>query len=133
MADQPTEHEGQHEGQWEDQWEDQCEDQCEETREETYEEKRQRALDEDFPLLLAKRYSPEAKDEQESACDESIASAPASSPRSHFSFTRLARGVVDSLMPEPLRPQRVLRKRPPPLDLSPSRKFNASTVALYEQ
>ncbi|CRG83792.1 hypothetical protein PISL3812_01148 [Talaromyces islandicus] len=93
-----------------------------------HEEEHQRALDYDFPLLLAKRYSPETKDGQDSAREESIASTP----RSHFSFSRLARGVVDSLMPEPLRPQRVLKKRPPPLDLSPSKKFNASTVALSE-
>lgn len=94
-----------------------------------------RASDDNFPLLPAKRYNPAAKDGQESVYDESIESATVSTPRSHFSLGRIARGVVDSLMPEPLRPrpQRVLQNRPPPLDLSPSRNFNASTVALNER
>ncbi|KAH8696571.1 hypothetical protein BGW36DRAFT_264958, partial [Talaromyces proteolyticus] len=87
--------------------------------------------EDDIPLLLPKRYRPGVQEDPDSQ-DGSTPSAATSTTRSNFSFGRMARGMVDSLIPEPLRPRRVLQKRPEQVGFELTGHLNASTEALYE-
>lgn len=84
-------------------------------------------LEGEIPILLPRRYHPNAKGKMaEEPVTDTAGSSPSSpSNRQRFSFNRTARGVVDSLLPEPLKPRYVNQKHTvkmePPADLADAR------------
>jgi hypothetical protein len=64
---------------------------------------------------------------------ETAASSPTTpSSRQRFSFTRTARGVVDSLLPEPLRPRYVNQKHAVKMEPLPANLANARIASIYD-
>jgi hypothetical protein len=91
-------------------------------------------LEGDIPILLPRCYHPDAKGKMvEEPPTETATSSPTTpSSRQRFSFTRTARGVVDSLLPEPLRPRYVNQKRSVKMELLPANLANARIASIYD-
>lgn len=91
--------------------------------------------DGEIPILLPRTYRPGVKGNAvEEAPEPSPTETNASTPtnRQRFSFTRTARGVVDSLLPEPLRPRHINEKRPVVMEPLPANLANARTASIYD-
>lgn len=91
-------------------------------------------LEGEIPILLPRCYHPDAKGNMvEDPAPETATSSPASpSSRQRFSFTRTARGVVDSLLPEPLKPRYVNEKRSVKMEPLPANLVNARIASIYD-
>jgi hypothetical protein len=87
-----------------------------------------------IPILLPFRYDPEEEGKyQQSPTSDAAPSSPSASHLSRFSFGRRARGMVDSLLPEPLKPRNVAQKREVKLQQLPANLASESSAAVYNQ
>ncbi|OKL57647.1 hypothetical protein UA08_07151 [Talaromyces atroroseus] len=94
----------------------------------------QSAEEGEIPILLPFRYNPEAEGRFERSPTSDVApSSPAASHQSRFSFGRRARGMVDSLLPEPLKPRNVAQKRAVKLNQLPANLASESSAAIYNE
>lgn len=91
-------------------------------------------LEGEIPILLPRCYHPDAEGKMvEEPDDETPMPSPTSpSSRQRFSFTRTARGVVESLLPDPLKTRNVDQKRPVKMEPVPANLANARIASIYD-
>ncbi|GAM34862.1 hypothetical protein TCE0_015r02723 [Talaromyces pinophilus] len=91
-------------------------------------------LEGEIPILLPRCYHPDAEGKMvEEPDDETVVPSPTSpSSRQRFSFTRTARGVVDSLLPAPLITRNVNQKLPVKMEPVPANLANARIASIYD-
>lgn len=91
-------------------------------------------LEGEIPILLPRCYHPDAKGKMiEESHDKTEMPSPASpSSRQRFSLTRTARGVVESLLPEPLKTRNVDEKRSVKMEPLPANLANARIASIYD-
>ncbi|EED13032.1 conserved hypothetical protein [Talaromyces stipitatus ATCC 10500] len=88
----------------------------------------------DIPILLPRRYHPDFKGNMvvEEPQTESAPASPTCPRQTRWSFTRTARGVVESLLPEPLRPRYVNEQRPVMMEALPANLVDARKASIYD-